>query len=61
MLRVALGDGTRQKREHPSLNDCVSVISVDTGKAIDGEALSSSCKSWKTKSKFNVQSAEYME
>lgn len=55
------GDGTWQKRGHSSLNGCVSVISVDTGKVIDVEALSSSCKSCKTKSKLRQDSASYQE
>ncbi|XP_077550765.1 uncharacterized protein LOC144164042 [Haemaphysalis longicornis] len=55
------GDGTWQKRGHSSLNGCVSVISVDTGKVVDVEALSSSCKSCRTKSKLNLQSSEYQK
>lgn len=54
-------DGTWQKRGHSSLNGCVSVISVDTGKVLDVEALSSSCKACKLKSKLCPTSAEFEE
>ncbi|GFU26076.1 uncharacterized protein NPIL_407061 [Nephila pilipes] len=36
-------DGTRQKRSYSSLNDVVTVISIDTGKVIDVEILSKYC------------------
>lgn len=55
------GDGTWQKRGHSSLNGCVSMISVDTGKVSDVEALSSTCMACKTKRKLNPKSASYKE
>lgn len=55
------GDGTWQKHGHSSLNGCVSVISVDMGKVIDVKALSSTCKSCKTKSKLRPERASYQE
>lgn len=55
------GDGTWQKRGHLSLNGCMSAISADTGKVIDVEALSSSCKYCKTKRKLSPESTSYQE
>ena len=40
-------DGTRQRRGFSSLNGCVTVISIDTGKVLDVEALSKVCKQCK--------------
>ncbi|GFS52409.1 uncharacterized protein TNCV_4851061 [Trichonephila clavipes] len=37
-------DGTWQCRGHLSLNGCVSVISIDTGKVLDIEVLSKMCR-----------------
>ena len=37
-------DGTWQRRVHSLLNGCVTVISMDTGKVLDVEALSTHCK-----------------
>ena len=37
-------DGTWQKRGYSSRNGCVTVISMDTGKVLDVEALSQGCK-----------------
>ena len=37
-------DGTWQKRGYSSRNGCVTVISMDTGRVIDVEALSQGCK-----------------
>lgn len=54
-------DGTWQERGHLSLNECMSVISVDTGKVLNVEALSSSCKACKLKSKLCPTSAEFNE
>lgn len=55
------GDGTWQRRGHSSLNGCVSLISVDTGKVIDVEGMSSKCRACHLKSKLNPTSAEFME
>lgn len=55
------GDGTWQKRGHLSSNGCMSAISADTGKVIDVEAFSSSCKSCKTKRKLSPESTLYQE
>ncbi|GFV76095.1 uncharacterized protein TNCV_4671841 [Trichonephila clavipes] len=33
-------DGTWQRRGHSSLNDCVAVLSIDTGKVVDLEVMS---------------------
>ena len=46
------GDGTWQRRGHSSLNGVMTVISMDTGKILDVEAMCWSCKSvLQTKSK----------
>ncbi|GFV37038.1 uncharacterized protein TNCV_2381851 [Trichonephila clavipes] len=37
-------DGTWQLRGHMSLNGCVSVISIDTGKFLDLEVMTQYCK-----------------
>lgn len=37
-------DGTWQRREISSLNGCVTIMSIDTGKVLDAEAMSRSCK-----------------
>ncbi|GFU90322.1 uncharacterized protein TNCV_4947041 [Trichonephila clavipes] len=37
-------DGTWQRRGHMSLNGCVSVISIDTGKILDLEIMTQYCK-----------------
>lgn len=37
-------DGTWQKRGHSSLNGCVAVLSIDTGKCLDVELLSKVCQ-----------------
>ncbi|GFY12893.1 uncharacterized protein TNCV_3074531 [Trichonephila clavipes] len=37
-------DGTWQRRGHMSLNGCVSVISIDTGKILDLEVMTQYCK-----------------
>ena len=46
-------DGSWQKRGHVSLNGCVSVISMDTGKALDVEPMSRYCKSCKVYAKLD--------
>lgn len=42
-------DGTWQRRGYSSLNGCVSVISIDTGKVLDVEILSQFCRICQTK------------
>ncbi|GFU94960.1 uncharacterized protein TNCV_332961 [Trichonephila clavipes] len=37
-------DGSWQRRGHMSLNGCVSVISIDTGKILDLEVMTQYCK-----------------
>ncbi|GFX35826.1 uncharacterized protein TNCV_746191 [Trichonephila clavipes] len=37
-------DGTWQRRGHPSLNGCVAVLSIDTGKVLDLEVMSKWCR-----------------
>ena len=37
-------DGTWQKRGHSSLNGCVAVLSIDTGKCLDVEVLTKVCR-----------------
>ena len=37
-------DGTWQRRGHSSLNGCVFVMSIGTGKVLDGETLTALCK-----------------
>lgn len=37
-------DGTWQRRGHTSLNGCVSVISIDTGKVLDIQVMSKYCR-----------------
>ncbi|GFT10648.1 uncharacterized protein TNCV_1943721 [Trichonephila clavipes] len=39
-----LVDGSWQRRGHMSLNGCVSVISIDTGKILDLEVMTQYCK-----------------
>lgn len=55
------GDGTWQRRGHSSLNGCVSLISIDTGKIIDVEGMSSKCRACHSKSKLSPTSAEFLE
>ncbi|GFY15173.1 uncharacterized protein TNCV_1569861 [Trichonephila clavipes] len=37
-------DGSWQRRGHMSLNGCISVISIDTGKILDLEVMTQHCK-----------------
>ncbi|XP_077489628.1 uncharacterized protein LOC144100613 [Amblyomma americanum] len=55
------GDGTWQRRGHSSLNGCVTLICIDTGKVIDVEGMSSKCRACHSKSKLNPSSTEYLE
>ena len=41
-------DGTWQKRGYSSLNGCVTVLSMETGKCLDIEILSKVCHGWQT-------------
>ena len=52
-------DGTWQRRGHSSLNGCVTVISMDTGKVLDVEALTNHCKECKLHEKLDRNSEEY--
>lgn len=55
------GDRTWQKRGHSSLNGCVSLISVDTGKVIDVEGLSRKCRACESRCKLGASSQEHLE
>ena len=46
-------DGTWQKRGYSSRNGCVTVISMDTGRVLDVEALSQGCKQCERQSIFD--------
>ncbi|GFV60407.1 uncharacterized protein TNCV_3470421 [Trichonephila clavipes] len=41
-------DGTLQRRGHSSLNGCVVVLSIDTGKVLDLEVMSKWCRNCNT-------------
>ncbi|GFW69221.1 uncharacterized protein TNCV_1819751 [Trichonephila clavipes] len=41
-------DGTWQRRRHSSLNGCVAVLSIDTGKVVDLEVMSKWCRNCNT-------------
>ncbi|GFT20514.1 uncharacterized protein TNCV_2183631 [Trichonephila clavipes] len=41
-------DGTWQRRGHSSLNGCVAVLSIDTGKVLDLEVMSKWCRNCNT-------------
>ncbi|GFW74526.1 uncharacterized protein TNCV_2414251 [Trichonephila clavipes] len=41
-------DGTWQRRGHSSLNGCVAVLSIDTGKVVDLEVMSKWCRNCNT-------------
>ncbi|GFT76882.1 hypothetical protein TNCV_1817751 [Trichonephila clavipes] len=43
-VRGVSADGTWQRRGHSSLNGCVAVLSIDTGKVVDLEVMSKWCK-----------------
>ncbi|GFT43094.1 uncharacterized protein TNCV_5119571 [Trichonephila clavipes] len=53
-------DGTWQRRGHSSLNGCVAVLSIDTGKVLDLEVMSKwcrNCNTSKSSEKVRVMSA----
>jgi len=52
-------DGTWQRRGYSSHNGCVTAISMDTGKVIDVEALSVSCKQCQLHEHLDKNSIEY--
>lgn len=52
-------DGTWQKRGYSSRNGCVTVISMDTGKVLDVEALSQGCKQCERHEQMDKNSLEY--
>ncbi|XP_032238287.2 uncharacterized protein LOC5512949 [Nematostella vectensis] len=52
-------DGTWQRRGFSSLNGCVTGISIDTGKVLDVEALTVSCKQCKLHDHLDKDSEEY--
>ena len=52
-------DGTWQKRGFSSNNGCVAVISIDTGKVLDAEAMSKCCKRCELHSHLDKNSVEY--
>ena len=52
-------DGTWQKRGYSSRNGCVTVISVDTGRVLDVEALSQGCKQYERHEHLDKASLEY--
>ena len=51
-------DGTWQKRGHSSLNGCVVVLSIDTGKCLDVEVLSKVCRTCQRHETINDLQAE---
>lgn len=53
-------DGTWQRRGFSSLNGCVTVISMDSGKILDAEAMSRSCKQCQLHSHLDQKSEEYL-
>lgn len=52
-------DGTWQKKGFTSRNSCVTVISTDTGKVLDVEALSQTCKQCELHEHLDKNSEEY--
>ncbi|GIY99578.1 uncharacterized protein CEXT_71661 [Caerostris extrusa] len=52
-------DGTWQRRGHTSLNGCVAVLSIDTGKVLDLEVMSSYCPTCRKLQKMH-KNAEYV-
>ena len=52
-------DGTWQKRGYSSRNGCVTVISMDTGRVLDVEALSQGCKQCERHEYLDKASLEY--
>lgn len=54
-------DGTWQRRGHSSLNGCVTVMSIDTGKVLDVETLTTLCKECGHYDKLDKDSVEYLK
>ncbi|XP_032217741.1 uncharacterized protein LOC116601166 [Nematostella vectensis] len=54
-------DSTWQRRGYSSLNGCVSAISIDTGKVLDVEALTVSCKQCQLHEHLDKASPEYQQ
>ncbi|GBL79952.1 hypothetical protein AVEN_5179-1 [Araneus ventricosus] len=52
-------DGTWQRRDHMSLNGCVSVISIDTGKILDLEVMTQYCKMCEMNIKCDHECSNY--
>lgn len=52
-------DGTWQRRGHMSLNGCVSVISIDTGKILDLEVMSQYCRMCEMNIKCDHECSNY--
>ncbi|GBM30414.1 hypothetical protein AVEN_221005-1 [Araneus ventricosus] len=52
-------DGTWQRRGHISLNGCVSVISIDTGKILDLEVMTQYCKMCEMNIKCDHECSNY--
>ncbi|GBN11246.1 hypothetical protein AVEN_237166-1 [Araneus ventricosus] len=52
-------DGTWQRRGHMSLNGCVSVISIDTGKILDLEVMTQYCKMCEMNIKCDHECSNY--
>ena len=55
-----LCDGTWQKRGYSSQNGCVAVLSIDSGKVLDAEAMSQACKQCQLHSHLDKDSEEYL-
>ena len=53
--------GTWQKRGFVSLNGCVAVLPIDTGKVLDVEPMSRHCKQYQVHSKLDKNSKEFQE
>ena len=53
-------DGTWQRRGYSSLNGCITVISIDSGKVLDAEPTSRSCKQCQLHSNLVNNSEEYL-
>ena len=52
-------DGTWQRRGFSSLNGCVAVLSIESGKVLDAEALTNVCKQCQLHSDMDKESVEY--
>ncbi|GBN43332.1 hypothetical protein AVEN_249312-1 [Araneus ventricosus] len=52
-------DGMWQRRGHMSLIDCVTVISIDTGKILDLEVMTQYCKMCEMNIKFDHECSNY--